>query len=160
MITHAWLLIKTCLHASHFYALDEHNNYYSSGTRSEQVSFSPSRNNDPFWSVWKPMYKISFFLSRWQYNKEEMKRLVTWAKCYFFFCCSNNVKMQVYSAQTNKKIFVYASGFCFIVIFFSPPLFSHIFPPSINLLVWLLFSSPRRRSTRWNRPMFRLAVQF
>lgn len=31
-----------------------------------------------------------------------MKRLVTWAKCYLF-CCSNNVKMQVYSAQTNKK---------------------------------------------------------
>jgi len=25
-------------------------------------------------------------------------------KCFlFFFCCSNNVKMQVYSAQTNKK---------------------------------------------------------
>jgi len=46
MITHAWLLIKTCLHASHFYALNEHNNYYLSGTRSEQVSFSPSQNND------------------------------------------------------------------------------------------------------------------
>lgn len=40
------ILIKTCLHASHFYALDEHNNYYLFETQSEQVSFSPSQHND------------------------------------------------------------------------------------------------------------------
>lgn len=39
-----------------------------------------------------------------------MKRLVTWAKCYLF-CCSNNVKMQVYSAQTNKKSLSTVLGF-------------------------------------------------
>lgn len=39
------ILIKTCLHASLLYALDEHNNYLFE-TRSEQVTFSPSQHND------------------------------------------------------------------------------------------------------------------
>lgn len=36
-------------------------------------------------------------------KREGMKRLVTWAKCYLF-CCSNNVKMQVYSKHKQKNL--------------------------------------------------------
>lgn len=79
-----------------------------------------------------------------------MKRLVTWAKCYLF-CCSNNVKMQVYSAQTNKKTFVYASGFL-------PSLASVSFLAKLAWLIIVFFSIQMVNAVK--QTLFRLLIQF
>lgn len=110
MITHAWFLVKTCLHASHFYALNEHNNYYLSGTRSEQVTFSPSQNDDPYpvsvkAHVENVFFNVSITKRRWKDQWHGLNVIFFFSFFFpFFFCCSNNVKMQVYSAQTNKNL--------------------------------------------------------
>lgn len=86
MVTHAWFLVKTCLHASHFYALYEHKklrffwNLVCASLRQPKSKWLAT----PTGRCESPHRKCLF---GWRYNKEGMKRLM--ARAMLLFCCSN-----------------------------------------------------------------------
>lgn len=100
MIIHARFLIKTCHHASHFYALNKHN-YLCICLEIFLSKCKPLARVDPI--INRPLTnwcespcKKSVF--RCGYNKDKMSRRVKWhgqnvEYCSFFvclhFCCSN-----------------------------------------------------------------------
>lgn len=86
MIIHARFLIKTCHHASHFYALNKHN-YLCICLEIFLSKCKPLARVDPiiYWPLtnWcESPCKKAFWCG---YNKDKMSTRVTWAKCWILF---------------------------------------------------------------------------